>query len=137
MISPESWSFDALASRANELAQAAAERDPRKSPWGIFGYSDAPGGIGGGCGFIQWFFTKEDLLTYVTDYSAASYQGFDSEAEWQALSSKLRATVGLLNHDAASFLEELNAVLKGAVQFEWHTVRQAIQNCHSPGDEGH
>ena len=114
-------SFDSeqLMEQAFERLNESAQRDPRVCPWGLFAWGDAPPACGGGVGAFQWFETLEDLMEFITDWSAAEYMSFDNEAEWLEQRQCLRSIVSQWQADPVSTVQNLNKELKGLIQIDW------------------
>lgn len=110
---------DLLTAEAFDRLQASADRDPRQCPWGLFAWGDAPAACGGGSGVLQWFATREELMAYLSDWSAPGYMTFDTEAEWLSQCDQLRSILSGWDQDPPATLARLNAELQGLLQIDW------------------
>lgn len=110
---------EALTAESYERLQASTERDPRDCPWGLFAWGDAPAACGGGTGVFQWFESREQLMVFVSDWSAPGYMTFESEADWLSQCAQLRSILSRWDQDPAATLCELNAELQGLLQIDW------------------
>lgn len=113
------WDPEQLTEQTNDLLNATAQNDPTQFPWGFFAYGDAPAAIGGGIGCFQWFGSLAELLSFISDHSAASYLTFDEEAEWLELRDQLRAITAGFASDPDGTMAQLNQELKSLMQVEW------------------
>ena len=113
------WDPEALTDLCNQTISETNARDPRDFPWGLFAYADAPAGIGGGVGGFQWFKALPDLLSFISDLSAAGYATFDDEADWQELRGCLRQIAAGYEADPDQAIRAFNEELVSLLQINW------------------
>ena len=113
------WDPEALTERCNQTIAETNARDPRVFAWGLFAYADAPGGIGGGVGGFQWFGDLPELLSFITDLSAAGYATFDEEADWQEMRGCLRQIAERYERDPDQAIRAFNQELVSLLQINW------------------
>ena len=117
-----------LTEESNARLNESAQRDPRACPWGLFAWGDAPPACGGGVGAFQWFATLEELMEFITDWSAAGYLTFDDEEDWHQQQPRLRSLAKHWHENPAATLLELNQELKGLLQIDWIGTYQDLKS---------
>ena len=115
----EHFDSEQLTEQAFERLNESARRDPRICPWGLFAWGDAPPACGGGVGAFQWYESIEELIEFITDWSAAGYMTFDDEAEWLEQRQCLRAIASQWHANPETTIQNLNTELKGLLQIDW------------------
>ena len=115
----EHFDSEQLTEQAFERLNESARRDPRICPWGLFTWGDAPPACGGGVGAFQWYESIEELIEFITDWSAAGYMTFDDEAEWLEQRQCLRTIASQWHANPETTIQNLNTELKGLLQIDW------------------
>jgi hypothetical protein len=113
------WNPELLQVQANHLACTTAQNDPRKHPFGLYFWGDAPPACGGGSGCFQWFESVDAALAYISDFSPALYKTFDDEQEWLSLNQTLREIAKEFTADQQATIDAFNIELKGLLQIDW------------------
>jgi len=113
------WNPEALQDQANHLACTTAQSDPRRNPFGLYFWRDAPPACGGGSGCFQWFESVEAALAYISDFSPALYITFDDEQEWISLNQTLSEIAKGFTADPQGTIDAFNIELKGLLQIDW------------------
>jgi hypothetical protein len=126
------WDPEALTERCNHMMGETNSRNPLDFPWGLFSWADAPPAIGGGVGAFQWFQSLDELLEFVTDFSAAGFASFDEEEEWLGLRDKLRQIAAGFANNPHAAITAFNAELISLLQLDWIGRLEDLQSGDGP-----
>ena len=123
-------SNDDLHLKAQEACAESVERNPEKSDYGMYSYSDAPAAVGGGFGVFQWFSSYEILRDFLRAYfmhQTPSPWGDDFANKlslFNDLIDKSRCVEELNN-----IVSEINKLIKSYYVIEWVGTFESLCNC--------
>jgi hypothetical protein len=101
--------------------EAAIDRTPTRSDWGIESYGDAPAVMGGGVGGFLWFASREELFRFVAD-ALLTLHPAPRTTDTRRIEAVIRAhldaaSVGTLSLEDTRML--LNRNLRRIAQIRW------------------
>ena len=93
--------------------------------WGAFSCgNDHPGAIGA----FQWFSSRDELATFLSDHDILIWKDFDNEKEYNALRQELKEILSDPEEDRCEVIDKFNESIQSSFQVEWFGTLDELMN---------